>query len=193
MASELSHHGEHALDHAKVGMLAFLVTEVAFFSTLVVTYLFYLDEVRPTARVVFSMPVTIVSSICLLSSSLTIHQAIKLLERNELARFRAWFGGTILLGILFLVGTAFEWKEIIVDHGVTIATNMFGTAYFTVVGFHAAHVTIGVLLMSVFFGCAMAGRVTARQTKPAELISWYWHFVDAVWVVIFSVVYLAGR
>jgi cytochrome c oxidase subunit 3/cytochrome o ubiquinol oxidase subunit 3 len=192
-----SHGHGNGLDHAKVGMASFLVTEVAFFATLVTTYMFFLvqpnDPIRPTARAVFSMPLTIISTICLLSSSVTAHYAVKRLEQGEQARFRQLLGLTILLGAIFLAGTAMEWTDLITRHKVTIASGVFGTAYFTVVGFHAAHVTIGLFLLSVLFGCALAGRLGASNSKAMDLVSWYWHFVDGVWVVVFSVVYLAGR
>lgn len=192
-----SHGHEHGLDHAKVGMASFLVTEAAFFGTLVMTYIFFLgqpgDPIRPIARAVFQMPLTILSTICLLSSSVTVHYAVKRLEQGEQAQFRRWLGGTILLGAIFLAGTAKEWADLIGVHRITIASDVFGTAYFTVVGFHAAHVTIGLILLSVLFVSALAGKLGATNAKPMDLVSWYWHFVDGVWVVVFSVVYLAGR
>jgi cytochrome c oxidase subunit 3 len=191
-------HGHaHGLDHAKVGMASFLVTEAAFFGTLVTTYIFFLtlpeNPIRPTARAVFQMPLTILSTICLLSSSVTVHYAVKRLEQGDQARFRQMLGLTILLGVIFLIGTAIEWTDLIGTHKITIASGVFGTAYFTVVGFHAAHVTIGLCMLTVLFACALAGRLGVANVKPVDLVSWYWHFVDGVWVVVFSVIYLAGR
>ena len=187
-------HGQ-GLDHAKVGMASFLVTEAAFFGTLVTTYIFFLTQpenpIRPTARAVFQMPLTILSTICLLSSSVTVHYAVKRLEQGDQARFRQMLGLTILLGVLFLIGTAIEWTDLIGTHKITIASGVFGTAYFTLVGFRA-HVTIRLCLLTVLFACA--GRsARAANVKPVDLVSWYWHFVDGVWVVVFSVIYLAGR
>jgi cytochrome c oxidase subunit 3/cytochrome o ubiquinol oxidase subunit 3 len=195
MSSELTRHHDsfHGLDHGKVGMLAFLVTEAVFFSTLVLVYIFYMEQSRPIARLVFSMPLTIVGTICLLSSSYTVHRAVQELEKNEVAAFRRWLGLTIFLGLVFLAGTAIEWKDIIFKHGVTIASDMFGTTYFTLVGFHAFHVSVGLSMLSVLLACALLYPFTTRQARPAELLSWYWHFVDGVWVVVFSVVYLIGR
>lgn len=190
-------HGHGGLDHAKVGMASFLVTEAAFFGTLVATYLFFLvqpsNPIRPVAREVFQMPLTILSTICLLSSSITAHYAVKRLEHGKQDSFRLLLGLTILLGAIFLGGTAMEWADLIGKHKITIASGAFGTAYFTVVGFHAAHVTIGLCLLSVLFACALAGRLRQENVKAMDLVSWYWHFVDGVWVVVFSVVYLVGR
>jgi cytochrome c oxidase subunit III len=189
MASE-AHHTLHSLDHAKTGMAAFLVTEAAFFGTLVMTYIFYLDQTRPIARDVLQLPLTIVASICLFSSSYTIHIAVKKLQSDDRGAFQRWLGLTILLGALFLGGTALEWREIIGRRGIWIDTDLFGTTYFTLVGFHAFHVSVGMILMGVVLGCALSGRIGARNAKPVDMVSWYWHFVDGVWVVVFSVVYL---
>lgn len=189
-------HGQGGLDHAKVGMASFLVTEAAFFGTLVATYLFFLvqpsDPIRPMARAHFQMPLTILSTIFLLSSSVTAHYAVKRLEHGDQGRFRLLLGITILFGAIFLGGTALEWKELL-HNNITIASGIFGTAYFTVVGFHAFHVTVGLCLLSVLFICALAGRLHKENVKAMDLVSWYWHFVDGVWVVVFSVVYLVGR
>lgn len=184
---------ELPLERGKVGMICFLVTEAAFFSTLVVTYLVYLEQSRPTAARVLELPLVIVSSICLFSSSVTVHLATGALQRGKQGLFSLWWALTIILGILFLVGTGIEWTKLIGEHQLTPATNLFGTTYFTVVGFHAAHVTIGVILLLVVLGTALSGPLAKKGHLSAELISWYWHFVDGVWVVVFSVVYLIGR
>jgi cytochrome c oxidase subunit III len=178
----------------EVGMIAFLFTEAAFFSTLIVAYVTYMGKSLsgPTPEV-FRMSVTWVSTICLLSSSFTMHTAARALERGDRGRFRLTLGITILLGVLFLGGTAWEWRELIGDHGLTIARNLFGTTYFTLIGFHATHVTIGVVLMAIALGLAFRGLVVARRGGGFELLSWYWHFVDAVWVVIFILVYFVSR
>jgi cytochrome c oxidase subunit 3/cytochrome o ubiquinol oxidase subunit 3 len=193
MATETLHHREGTLDRARVGMIAFLTTEAVFFGTLILTYIYYMEQSRPVAAHAFNMAITLASSVCLLSSSFTIHQATKGLDRGELTRFRGWLAFTILLGALFLVGTGLEWADLIGKQGITIATGMFGSTYFTLIGFHAAHVSMGLSLMTVVLVLAIRGHVTAARAKPVEMVSWYWHFVDGVWVVIFSVVYLAGR
>jgi cytochrome c oxidase subunit 3/cytochrome o ubiquinol oxidase subunit 3 len=191
-----THHSSLATGHwplatAKVGMLCFLLTEVAFFSTLIVTYLIYLERSRPIAHELLRLPLVMVSSLCLFASSWTVHKAMGALP-GDVAAFRKWLAATVVLGALFLVGTAKEWHELIFEHGLTMSRNIFGSTYFTLVGFHAAHVTIGVVMLATVLGLAR-GQMTAKQETGAELVSWYWHFVDAVWVVVFIVVYLVGR
>jgi cytochrome c oxidase subunit 3/cytochrome o ubiquinol oxidase subunit 3 len=173
-------------------MIAFLTTEVAFFGTLVMTYIFYLGESRKVPHE-FDMRITLLSTVCLLSSSVTIHQALKRLAQGAIGGFTAWLALTVLLGALFLVGTGLEWADLIGRQRITIATGLFGSTFFTLVGFHAAHVTIGLCLMLVVLLLALRGSVAADRAVPVHMIGWYWHFVDGVWVVVFSVVYLVGR
>src|SRR5262249_37530297 len=141
-------------------------------------------------REVFSLPLVLCSTLCLLSSSVTIHFAEKALHGGNGRRFRGLWAATILLGALFLTGTAYEWTDLIGRHGLTIARNMFGTTYFTLVGFHAAHVTIGLVVLSIVLALSLRGVASAASV---QLVSWYWHFVDAVWVVVFTLVYVVGR
>jgi cytochrome c oxidase subunit 3/cytochrome o ubiquinol oxidase subunit 3 len=104
-----------------------------------------------------------------------------------------WWTATIALGLIFLAGTAYEWHDLITEQHLTISRNLFGSTYYTLVGFHALHVTVGVLAMLITLALAVRGAVTARNPAGVELISWYWHFVDGVWVIVFTVVYLFGR
>ncbi|MGE3809109.1 MAG: cytochrome c oxidase subunit 3, partial [Gemmataceae bacterium] len=97
------------------------------------------------------------------------------------------------LGVLFMLGTAKEWYGLIYKHDLTIATNLFGTTYYTLVGFHAFHVTLGLVFLCVVFGLAVAGKVSEHRVENVDLISWYWHFVDVVWVFVFTIVYIVGR
>ncbi len=177
------------------GMIAFLVSEVAFFSTLLVVYLSFLgrDTVGPTPAQALSLPLVIGTTICLLSSSLTIHLAERALRSGTHASFCLWWASTIALGVIFLLGTAYEWRELIVRHHLTIGRNLFGTTYYTLVGFHGLHVTGGIVAMSIVMGLALARQVTRKNRLGVELVSWYWHFVDGVWVVVFAVVYVFGR
>ena len=108
-------------------------------------------------------------------------------------RFCKWWGLTIVLGALFLLGTMWEWSDLIGKWGLTISRNLFGTTYFTLVGFHALHVAIGVIVMSIVFGLGLKSQITANNSTAVEVVSWYWHFVDAVWLVVFTLVYLVGR
>jgi cytochrome c oxidase subunit 3/cytochrome o ubiquinol oxidase subunit 3 len=158
-----------------------------------VAYLFYVGKslTGPTPREVLETP--IFYTICLLSSSLTIHFAGKSLERNKRGTFLGLWLITILLGGLFLYGTGQEWHRLIYEHGLTISTNLFGTTYYSLVGLHAFHVTAGLVMLCIVAIFALAARVGAEQSPRVEVLSMYWHFVDAVWVVVFTVVYILGR
>lgn len=182
-------------DHHKVGMACFLVSEVAFFSTLIMVYLINLrNDVSggPTPREVLSLPLALLNSVVLISSSVTIHFAEAARRAGNLARFHGLWALTILLGAAFVGGTLYEWRGLIRD-GLTIDRNMFGTTYYTLVGFHAAHVTIGVGILAAVLGVSLAKKIPGPEPLPVVLSSWYWHFVDAVWIVVFTVVYLVGR
>src|SRR5262245_59316167 len=186
---------ERTLSAGQWGMISFLVSEVALFGTLIVTYVFYLgkDVVGPTPAVALSLSLVVWTTACLLASSGTIHVAERTLERGNPRGFLGWWLATIVLGAVFLGGTAFEWHDLIVRHHLTIIRNLFGTTYYTLVGLHALHVTGGVTIMLIVLGLALARQVTAASRPAVGLVSWYWHFVDAVWVVVFTVVYLVGR
>jgi len=99
----------------------------------------------------------------------------------------------LALGAFFLYGTGQEWHRLIYEHGLTIATNLFGTTYYSLVGLHAFHVTAGLILLSIVLLFGLAGRVGREQSARIEVLSLYWHFVDAVWVIVFTVVYVLGR
>src|SRR5262249_22117317 len=176
------------------GMIAFLMSETAFFSTLIVVYLAFLgaDQSGPTPAVL-SLPLVIVTTACLLSSSVTVHLAGSSSRAGVRAGFLRWWSFTILLGIVFLGGTAYGWNTLIGEPGLTLSRKLFGTTYYTLVGFHALHVTVGVIVMLIVLGLAMKRHIASRNRAGVELVSWYWHFVDGVWVVVFTVVYLAGR
>ena len=180
---------EFSLNAPQWGMLAFLVSEVALFSTLIVVYLTFLgkDPVGPSPREALSLPLVIGTTICLLSSSATIHRAEHRLRSGDASGFRIWWAATIGLGLAFLMGTGYEWFELITRHGLTIDRNLFGSTFYTLVGFHGLHVTAGLVVLSIML------LVRPVRRGPVELASWYWHFVDGVWVVVFSVVYLYGR
>ena len=186
---------ERTLSPGQWGMLSFLVSEVAIFSTLIITYLFYLGKnlVGPTPAEALTLPLVLCTTACLLSSSATVHHAEKTLGRGNQGGFILWWAATIVLGVVFLGGTAFEWHDLIYRHHLTISRNLFGTTYYTLVGLHALHVTGGVIVMLIVLGLALRRQVTAANRAGVELVSWYWHFVDAVWVVVFTVVYLVGR
>jgi cytochrome c oxidase subunit III len=177
----------------KVAMACLIVAESAIFTIFVVAYLYYAGRSLsgPTPREVLETP--IFYTICLLSSSLTIHFAGRFLVRGVRGAFLLFWFLTIFLGGLFLFGTGQEWHRLIYEHGLTISTNLFGTTYYSLVGLHAFHVTVGLILLSIVFLFGLAGRVGAEQSARVETLSMYWHFVDAVWVVVFTVVYILGR
>ena len=177
----------------RVGMACLIVAESAIFTIFVVAYLFYAGKslAGPTPREVLETP--IFYTICLLSSSLTIHFASRFLERGKRGAFLGLWVLTIVLGGLFLFGTAQEWRRLIYERGLTITTNLFGTSYYSLVGLHATHVTAGLLMLSIVLLFGLAGRVGREHSARVDVLSLYWHFVDAVWVVVFTVVYVLGR
>jgi cytochrome c oxidase subunit 3 len=177
----------------KVGMACLIIAESAIFTIFVVAYLYYVGKSLsgPTPREVLETP--IFYTICLLSSSLTIHFAGKFLERGRHLGFLVLWLLTIVLGGLFLYGTGQEWHRLIYEHGLTISTNLFGTTYYSLVGLHAFHVTAGLTMLTIVLLFGLAGRVGPEQSARIDVLSLYWHFVDTVWVVVFTVVYVLGR
>src|ERR1700722_2660161 len=180
-------------NRGKVGMACLIFAEAAIFRIFVVAYFFYVGKslTGPAPREVLETPIFF--TICLLSSSLTIHFASRFLERGKRGAFLGLWFLTIVLGGLFMYGTAQEWHRLIYEHGLTISTNLFGTTYYSLVGLHAFHVTAGLLMLSIVLLLGLAGRVGREQSVRVDVLSMYWHFVDAVWVVVFTVVYVLGR
>lgn len=176
-----------------VGMVCLILTESAVFIIFVVAYIFYIGKSLsgPTPHEVLKLP--IFATVCLLSSSLTVHLAVSALRSGKRGRTSLWLGTTVLLGVLFLASTAWEWYGLIVHHGLTIRTNLFGTTFYSLVGLHASHVVIGLSFLSVALIFSLAKRMTTRDAERLNVLSFYWHFVDAVWVVVFVVVYVVGR
>ncbi len=180
-------------DKGKVGMACLILTESSFFAIFVVAYLFYIGKSLngPFPADVLDLP--ILGSICLLSSSVTIMLAIRALRAGTIGTFCAWWLVTILLGLEFLIGTGVEWYGLIVEHGLWIDTNLFGTTFYSLVGFHAFHVTVGLLMLSLVLIFGLTGKLRPEHAERTEILSWYWHFVDTVWIVVFTVVYVIGR
>lgn len=177
----------------RVGMYCLIAAESAIFSIFVVAYLFYLGKSLsgPTPQEVLHVP--ILFTICLLSSSFTIHFAVRSLRSAKSGAFTAWWFLTLALGATFLVGTALEWRRLIYDEGLTLQTNLFGTTYYSLVGLHAFHVVMGLLALSIVLLLALLGKVKHEHGERVDTLSLYWHFVDSVWVVVFLVVYIIGR
>ena len=179
-------------DRGVVGMASFIIAESAIFTIFVVAYLFYLGKSLsgPTPHDVLEVPVFY--TICLLSSSVTIHVAGRRLERNEPNTFLVLWLMTIALGATFMFGTAQEWRRLIYEHGLTISTNLFGTTYYSLVGLHAFHVTLGLVLLAIVVWLSVAADIR-RHARRVAVLSLSWHFVDVGWVVVFTVVYVIGR
>ena len=179
-------------ERGRVGMYCLIGAEAAMFTIFVVAYLFYLGKsvTGPMAKDVLHAP--ILFTICLLSSSLTVHVAVRKLIHGKTVAFVRWWLLTIALGAIFLFGTAREWRHLIIDEGLTISTNLFGATYYSLVGLHAFHVTLGLLALTTVALFGFLGYVRQEHAGRVAVLSVYWHFVDAVWAVVFTVVYVVG-
>ena len=177
----------------RAGVIGFIVAETSLFAVFVVAYLFYIGKslTGPSPKELLELP--IVGTICLLSSSITVALATRALAAGRVARAGTWLLVTVVLGLTFLAGTAQEWRRLIVERGFTIGTNLFGTTFYPLVGLHASHVILGLVMLSLCVVFACSGVLKAVHAERVELVSWYWHFVDGVWVVVFTVVYVIGR
>ena len=177
----------------RVAMLSLIIGESAIFTIFVVAYVFYIGKslYGPTPRQVLEIPVF--NTICLLSSSFTIWLAERSIGSERMRGFSLWWATTIALGIVFIAGTAQEWRRLIYRDGLTIRTNLFGTTFYSLVGLHATHVLIGLLMLLLVLLFSITGHVKQRHAERIQVLALYWHFVDAVWVVVFTVVYVVGR
>lgn len=189
----------HLPDRSRVGMACLILTESTFFVIFVVAYLYYIgqnlngpypsDVIPP----LYANWLVLLNSACLFASSYTVHRAVRGLAIDNPVEFKLWLLFTILLGLEFIGGTAYEWYGLIYGDGLTISTNLFGTTFYSLVGFHAFHVIVGLSLLSLVFILAMLGLIRTMHAERVEILSWYWHFVDAVWVVVLTTVYIVGR
>jgi len=177
----------------RVAMYCLIIGESAIFIIFVVAYIYYIGRslTGPTPKQVLEVP--IFNSICLLSSSFTIWLAERALERNKIRQFGSWWALTLVLGAIFLVGTGIEWHKLIYEKGLTISTNLFGTTFYSLVGLHATHVIFGLIGLSTVLIFTLMGKVEEKHSERIQVLALYWHFVDAVWVVVFTVVYILGR
>jgi cytochrome c oxidase subunit 3 len=177
----------------RVGMFCLIAAESAMFTIFLVAYIFYIGKSQsgPTPKEVLEVP--IFATICLLSSSLTIHFAVVALRNAKSSLFAIWWFVTMALGIIFLVETGREWHHLIFESGLTISTNLFGTTYYSLVGLHAFHVTVGLIGLTIGMILALLGKVKQEHHERADVFSLYWHFVDVVWIAVFTVVYVIGR
>jgi cytochrome c oxidase subunit 3/cytochrome o ubiquinol oxidase subunit 3 len=185
--------GLSAASKGEVGMACLIVAESTIFIIFVVAYLYYLgrDSHGPTPKEVLRLP--IVNTVCLLASSITITLAVRALKRGFTGQFAGWWLATIALGGYFLLGTGIEWHHLIYEKGLAIQTNLFGTTFYSLVGLHASHVVVGLVALLTVMGLTLTRAVKRAHAKRVEVLAIYWHFVDTVWVVVFTVVYIIGR
>jgi cytochrome c oxidase subunit 3/cytochrome o ubiquinol oxidase subunit 3 len=179
-------------DRGTIGIIFLIVTETALFTMFVGAYIIYIGKslTGPYPKDVLEMP--ILASICLLSSSATIVVAENALKKHNLGQFKLWWLVTILLGGYFLWATGAEWHKLIYEDHLTISTNLFGTTFYSLVGLHASHVIVGLVFLLTVFFTTISGFPIHTQERRVKFLSWYWHFVDGVWVIVFSVVYILG-
>src|ERR1700745_2488195 len=177
----------------RVAMLCLIIVESAIFTIFVVAYIYNIGRslYGPTPQQVLEVP--LFNSICLLSSSLTIWLAERAIERGQVRTFGLWWALTFVLGAIFLAGTGIEWHKLIYQDGLTISTNLFGTTFYSLVGLHATHVVVGLIMLTLVMVFTLTGHVNHEHSERLQVLALYWHFVDAVWVVVFTVVYIVGR
>ena len=180
-------------DRGTMGIICLITTESALFSIFVVAYLFYIGKSLngPYPKEILEYPWW--ASFCLLSSSATIVIAEHALKHEQMGKFKLWWIITILLGLEFLRQTGIEWHEFIVDRHFTIGTNLFGATFYSLVGLHASHVIVGMCFLLLTLAVTLAGFPIAAQLRRVKFLSWYWHFVDGIWIIVFTVVYVIGR
>ena len=188
-------HDAHAtttgLSNEKIAMWAFLGSECLLFGALISTYLLYRGKsmVGPYPKDVYDIPYTSVSSFVLLMSSLTMVLALAAIQRGDHRRLRVWLLATALLGSTFIGGQAYEFTTFYRE-GLSLHRNLFGSSFFVLTGFHGAHVTIGILMLLSLFSLSLRGKLPTSKAETVELVGLYWHFVDVVWIVIFTLIYL---
>lgn len=184
------------INHRKMLMWLFLASDCMFFGALIATYMIYRgraevvpEESGPFPEELIDIPYTSVSAFVLLMSSLTMVLALAALQKNDIRGSRLWLLGTAVLGTIFLGGQFFEFSEFY-HEGLSLQTNMFGSTFFTLTGFHGLHVTIGVIWLLSLLYVSLRGGLKAEDSLDLEIAGLYWHFVDIVWIVIFTLVYL---
>jgi cytochrome c oxidase subunit 3/cytochrome o ubiquinol oxidase subunit 3 len=188
-------HGAHAtatgVSNEKLAMWVFLGSECMLFGALIATYLVYRGRSvsGPTPKDIFDIPFTSVTSYVLLMSSLTMVLALSGFRRGDIRRGRIWLVTTAMLGATFIGGQIYEFTAFIRE-GLTIKTNLFGSSFFVLTGFHGVHVTLGIVMLLLLAGLSVRGKVGRHNAEVVEIVGLYWHFVDVVWIVIFTVVYL---
>jgi len=180
-----------SLDNNKLGVWTLLGSEAVFFSALIVTYIVNRGRsvTGPYPQQVLDIPLTALNTFVLICSSLTMVTAFAAIQRGETVRARNWLFATMGLGLVFLTGQAIEFS-LLYQHGLSLHSNLFGASFFTLTGFHGAHVLAGVIWIGFVVSLIYRGRVTQDKPVAVELVGLYWHFVDLVWILIFTIVYL---
>ena len=187
-----AHRTSTGLNNRKLLMWAFLGSDVLFFGTLIATYLVYRGQsVTGPAEDILSIPITSISTFVLLMSSLAMVLALAGIQRNDMAQTRLWLAATALLGMVFIGFQMFEFTEFAIE-GLTPRTNLFGSTFLVMTGFHGTHVAVGVFWLWSLFFASFKGKIRQDNSLEVEIAGLYWHFVDIVWIVIFGVVYLIG-
>jgi heme/copper-type cytochrome/quinol oxidase subunit 3 len=178
-------------DNNKLGVLLFLLSEGTFFAFLIIAYVYYhsISNTGAEATRVLDPLKTGIYTVFLLSSSFTVWRAEKSLRRGSQSGFRMWLLVTIIFGAIFLVGQGIEYAHLYAED-VTVSRDIFGTSFFTLTGFHGFHVLLGLIALAIIFGLALSGDFAEKHSSAVEAVALYWHFVDWIWVVIFSVIYL---
>jgi heme/copper-type cytochrome/quinol oxidase subunit 3 len=188
--------GEHGwtttgLSNEKLGMWLFLGSEALLFGGLISTYLLYKTRVQdgPAPADLYDIPFTSVSSFVLLMSSLTMVLAVTSISRHDVRSMRVWLATTALLGSVFIAGQVYEFT-VFVKEGMGYTTNVASSAFFTLTGFHGVHVSVGIIMLMSLLVMSLRGRLPVERAEAVEIVGLYWHFVDVVWILIFTVVYL---
>jgi cytochrome c oxidase subunit 3/cytochrome o ubiquinol oxidase subunit 3 len=185
------HETSTGLPNTKLAMWLFLASDCLFFGALISSYLLYrgASTVGPYPKDVFDIPYTSVSSFVLLGSSLTMVLALAAAQRRDFGRMRIWLLATAMLGMTFVGGQVYEFTAFH-NEGLSLGKNLFGSTFFVLTGFHGAHVVIGILMLLSLVSFSYADKLPEDASFPVEMVGLYWHFVDIVWIIIFTVVYL---
>jgi cytochrome c oxidase subunit III len=191
-ASILVSEEPHPPSRGFVAMICLIIGESAIFSLFIAAYVYYMGRSLSGPTPAILVP-PVVNTIFLLSSSFTILFAEKAIEHGQMKKFEILWAITMALGIEFLGGTAKEWYQLINHDGLTISVNLFGTTFYSLVGLHATHVIMGMIMLSVVMIFTLLGRVNQTHAERIKVLALYWHFVDWVWVAVFTVVYLIGK
>jgi heme/copper-type cytochrome/quinol oxidase subunit 3 len=180
------------IDSRKLGMWAFLASECLFFGALISSHILYRARAPQGVKLphdVYDIPYTSVSSFVLLMSSLTMVLALAAIQRGDHRRLRLWLLATAFLGTVFIGGQIYEFTTF-THHGVNLSSSVAASSFFLLTGFHGVHVTIGIMMLLSLAGMSSKGRLPQSKAEVVEIAGLYWHFVDIVWIVIFTVVYL---